>query len=203
MALASLADLDHYKTTPFPPGYPSTLRSFYAPVDQVHAALTTTIKAATSSLVVAMYGFDDQELADTLHSKLLDQHCYVQLTLDSSQARGAHEKQILTTENYPASSIAIGQSEHHAIMHLKMIIIDGVDVITGSTNWSTSGESQQDNQLIIIRDPTVAAEARARIDAIHANMLRPTTPPHAPGDDPAGASSGANSTHAAATASRL
>ncbi len=59
-------------------------------------------------------------------------------------------------------------------MHLKEIIIDGCVLITGSTNWSGSGERLQDNQLTVIADATVCAEARARIDAIHNNMKAKT-----------------------------
>lgn len=169
--LYSLSVLDKYKTAPYPPGYPDNLRTLYAPIDNVHDALCYLMNAAQHSLIVAIYGFDDDQLAGVLKAKLSQPDCFVQLTLDKTEAAGAHEKLLLEQENYPASSIAIGQSEKHAIMHLKLVIIDGVFTVTGSTNWSISAEAKQDNQLTVIADPYVAAEARARIDAIHATIL--------------------------------
>ncbi len=70
------------------------------------------------------------------------------------------------------NSIAIGDSERSAIMHLRMVIMDGLDVITVSTNWSTSGETQQNNQMTVQRNALMAAEARARIDIIRDDMLK-------------------------------
>lgn len=172
MALPSFDSLDKYSATGFPPGSSPNLRTFFAPVDDVHSALIDLIKSASQSCVVAMFGFDDQQLADALLEKLNDEHVFVQFTLDSSQAKGAHEQQILSQESYPASSVAVGKSEKGAIMHLKMVVIDGLDVVTGSTNWSGSGESLQDNQLTVIRDPLLAAKSRSRIDAIHQHMLQ-------------------------------
>lgn len=172
MALTDLTVLDKHKTGGFPPGYPQNVRTFYSPVDQVHAALVELIASAQRSLCIAMYGFDDQEIADIIRVKLQDPTIAVQLTLDSSQAAGVHEREILAAEAYPASSIAIGRSEKSQIMHLKEVVIDGLDVITGSTNWSASGEGLQDNALVLVRDPFVAAEARARLDGIHHHMLQ-------------------------------
>ena len=174
MALTSLTALDKHKAAPFAPGYTETARTFYSPVDDIPGALTDLLSSATKSLVVAMYGYDDPKLNAILQEKLASESVFVQLSLDSTQAAGRVEKGILASwkNDLIGNSIALGHSEKDAIMHLKMVIIDGLDVVTGSTNWSTSGESRQDNQLTVIRDALAAAEARARIDIIHDDMLK-------------------------------
>jgi phosphatidylserine/phosphatidylglycerophosphate/cardiolipin synthase-like enzyme len=169
---ADLSDLDEFSTSGFPAGYPADERTFFSPVDNVHGALAKVLSWARLSLVVAMYGFDDDALAAAISTKLSAQHVAVMLTLDSSQAAGVHERQLLATEAYPASSVAIGRSERGAIMHLKMGVIDGAIVFDGSTNWSGGGESKQDNQLTVRYSPIYAAKVTARLLAIHLNMLQ-------------------------------
>jgi phosphatidylserine/phosphatidylglycerophosphate/cardiolipin synthase-like enzyme len=174
VALETLETLDKFKVTPFVPGYPENARTFFSPVDDIHAALEALLKSATKSLVIAMYGYDDPELNKAIQDKLTTEHIYVQMSLDSSQAAGVAEKPILATwkSDLTGNSIAIGRSEKGAIQHMKLVIVDGLDVITGSTNWSGGGETKQDNQLTVIRDAYVAAEASARVSVIHDSMLK-------------------------------
>jgi phosphatidylserine/phosphatidylglycerophosphate/cardiolipin synthase-like enzyme len=156
-------------------GYPEDERTFFAPRDNVHGMLVALLSTAQHSIIVNMFGYDDDELNKIIEGKLANEHVYVQMSLDRSQAGGEHEKEILARWNNNAfgNSIAIGTSSvHNAISHLKIVIIDGVYTVKGSTNWSLSGEEQQDNELTLSRNAVIAAETRAILDLNHDFMLK-------------------------------
>ena len=168
-------DLARYKAEGrFLDGYPEDQRTFFAPRDNVHGVLVALLQSAQHSIVVNMYGYDDPELNSIIQEKLADEHVYVQMSLDRSQASGEAEKKILASwsNNAFGNSIAIGTSSvHNAISHLKIVIVDGVYTVKGSTNWSLSGQ-QQDNELTLSRSAVVAAETRAVLDLNHDFMLK-------------------------------
>jgi hypothetical protein len=169
-------ELGQYKAEGrFLDGYPDDERTFFAPRDNVHGLLVAALGTAQHSIVVNMFGYDDDELNKIIQGKLADENVYVQMSLDRSQAAGVHEKQILASwsNNAFGNSIAIGTSSiHNAISHLKIVIVDGVYTVKGSTNWSLSGEQQQDNELSLSRNAVIAAETRAILDLNHDFMLK-------------------------------
>lgn len=168
-----ITDLDQFMHGGVPPGYSPTSRTFYSPVDDVHGAVKLVLASAVHSVCVAMYGYDDDELDQVLHAKAGDASVYFQACLDKSQAGGAHERALLAAwqAQLANGSISVGHSEKGAIMHMKVAIVDGQWVVTGSTNWSTSGETLQDNQCTILCDAVEAARLRSRLDQLHANQL--------------------------------
>lgn len=159
----------------FPPGYSTETLSFFAPRDQgVHAVIVWTLLQATHSLAVNMYGFDDDQAAVLIREHTQNNDVAVTLSLDKSQAGGKAEKAILAGFNNDlvGNSIATGHSVRGDISHDKLLVVDGLYLLTGSTNWSFGGEELQDNQLTLSRDPLAAAEARAIIDLDHDAMLK-------------------------------
>src|SRR5689334_8009525 len=91
----AIADLDVFKVASPPSGYPANMRTFYSPEDHVPQVLQSVVSSVSKSIVVAMFGFDDDVLAAMLDSALQNPAIYVQITLDQSQASGAHEKNLL------------------------------------------------------------------------------------------------------------
>lgn len=154
-------------------GWPDDVRSFFSPRDIcVPLVLQALIAAAQDSIKVNMYGYDDDRLDQILHSKASEPGFCFQMSLDSSQAGGVHERALLAPwADSVGTTVAVGRSVKSAISHLKVAIIDGLYVISGSTNWSSSGETKQDNELVIHRSDRLAARYGAVLDLNHAAML--------------------------------
>ena len=189
----------------FPDGYSTTDLTFYAPRDPgVHAVIVWALLQATHTVAVNMYGFDDPQVAAIIQGYTENPDIVVTLSLDKSQAGGKSEKELLERFKHEliGNSIAIGHSSRGAISHDKLVVVDGLYLITGSTNWSQGGEQLQDNQLTLSRVPLAAAEARAIIDLDHDDMLKQMAASAAGASPSTTATPGSTAKPAAATASK-
>lgn len=168
-----ITDLDKFSYKGFPSGWSTAERVFFSPVDNVHAVLIALITSAQHRISVNMYGYDDDEIDAVLRAKAFSPNIAFIMNLDKSQSGGIHERKLLVNwTRKEGTSIAIGESVKKAISHLKVCVIDGLYVISGSTNWSLSGESKQDNELLISRDPLKASVYESIILANHLEMLK-------------------------------
>jgi len=139
----------------------------------VHEAFVALCSCSDlSSLDASMYGWDDQTISDLFIAALETERLPVTLCLDSSQAGGVHEREIL--EKYPSglkgNEVVIGRSEKGAINHDKLIVVNRLLTICGSTNLSEGGESKQNNEAVIVYDRAFAGEVVNRIQIIHGQM---------------------------------
>jgi hypothetical protein len=113
--------------------------------DDVHDILKYVLSRVRVSLYLNMFGYDDDELNAILMAKALDPNVTMLITLDKSQAGGAHEKALLDADRKSALAafntyFVIGQSSTHQISHTKGFVADGRVGGEGSVNWSASGE---------------------------------------------------------------
>lgn len=119
---------------------------FFVGRDDVHGILLHLLKNEKLGFDFNQFGFDDSEINDAIMTMLKDPSITVQATLDKSQAAGAHEKEILASDEAQnptafGNSFAIGESATHQISHTKGGIFVGQGIAyEGSTNWSGSGE---------------------------------------------------------------
>ena len=158
--------------------YPPNLRRFFSPDDDVHGALVAVVKSARVSLAAAFYGWDDEEVDELFRAAWQTEGLPVLICLDKTQAAGLHERELLKAwpQDQLGNRLLIGQSPKHALNHLKLVVVDGIYTIGGSTNFSESGEGRQNNEFTIVKDATYAAETRAKVDivadAMRTQMIR-------------------------------
>jgi len=105
----TLDDLAQYtREGAFGPTASPDFRVFYVGRDDVHGVLVHLFTRVRLSVKMNMFGYDDDQLNQILVGLVKDPTVMVQVTLDRSQANGAHEKAILSSDeaNDPAGYAA-------------------------------------------------------------------------------------------------
>ncbi len=127
----------------------------FSPEERLDAIDAAMIGSAKLSIDFAAYSLNDGAVVDALNAA--DKRgVVIRIVLDP---RERHDFVRLGDLSDNVRIKRLGP-----LMHLKAYAIDGEVLRTGSANFSASGERQQDNDLIVIRDPTAAAKFDAHFE---------------------------------------
>ena len=124
----------------------------FSPEERLDAIDAAIIESAKLSIDFAAYSLNDGAVLDALDAAE-KRGVVVRIVL------GPRERHDFVRLGDLSDNVRIKHSG--PLMRLKAYAIDGKVLRTGSANFSASGERQQDNDLIVIRD----ADAAAKFDA--------------------------------------
>jgi phosphatidylserine/phosphatidylglycerophosphate/cardiolipin synthase-like enzyme len=129
------------------------VRIAYGPSPGFESIDPELIGRARKTIDMAAYVLTDQRVIREI-SAAADRGVRVRIYFDAEQFRqaggGNDNVQALTRQPNVLARI---KAENNDLMHLKAYAVDGRWLRTGSTNFSWSGETRQDNDLIVIDSP--------------------------------------------------
>lgn len=140
---------------------------------------------ARREVLLLAYGFTSRPIAQALvEAKLRGVH--VEVILDHSNEGDPHSEMSHLVEQGLVPFI----DDHHAIAHNKVVVIDGMVVITGSFNFTQHAETSNAENLLVLRHHVELAAAYRKDFATHRDHARAVggakvaAPVHAPHASP-------------------
>lgn len=128
--------------------------------------LINVINAAKSNLDVAIYSLTFKNIANAI-VQAKKRGVAVRIITDTQEAKNAAQAAELKT--LKASGIPIKENKHKGLMHLKVTIADKSVLTTGSFNYSDAAAKTNDEVLVSIHDPKMAAEWDTEFDKMWAD----------------------------------
>lgn len=129
------------------------LENHFAPEDRVQRKILNEISKAKKSIKVLAFSFTSKEIGRALIQKKslgLD----IQVLFNASGASTEYSQMKNLQEAQIQTDISLNR---RGVMHHKVIIIDEQTVITGSFNFSKNADTSNDENIIILRSPEIAA----------------------------------------------
>ena len=144
-----------------------TLECWFLPDDpEGSLRLKELIRSAKKTVQVAMYTFTRLDFAETL-IQASRRGVKVEVILDKSMADGACKKVADLLKN---SSVSLFTSEGKALLHTKMMIVDGTTLEHGSANWTKAAFSRNEDYFIILNDLT--PDQQKKLSALWQALLK-------------------------------
>lgn len=140
------------------------LENYFAPEDQVMDRLLALVEAAGTSIRFLAYSFTDDALGQLLEGKskegLVVQGVFEERGSDTEYSEYGRLRQA-----QPPLDVVTDGNPY--VMHHKVFILDDEIVVLGSFNFSESADESNDENLLVIHDPGVAARYQAEFQRIY------------------------------------
>jgi phosphatidylserine/phosphatidylglycerophosphate/cardiolipin synthase-like enzyme/DNA/RNA endonuclease YhcR with UshA esterase domain len=139
-------------------GFPMEL--YFSPSDKTTSKINAALNAATSSISICMYTFTRDDLAATLIAQK-NAGKKVRVVMDNNTDSG---NEFATLQNAGVDVLLknLSPSPSSALLHHKYAVIDADKpspnnvVLTGSHNWSSAAETQNDENELIVHSQRIA-----------------------------------------------
>jgi phosphatidylserine/phosphatidylglycerophosphate/cardiolipin synthase-like enzyme len=135
---------------------PAALEVHFSPNGGCTSAIVTELGGAKKTVRVLAYSFTSEPVAQALEAAAR-RGVDVELVQDlkSSTESGCKASEV------QAAGVKVFTDGMHPIAHNKVIVVDGVEVLTGSFNYSTQAERANAENLLIVRNADLAAQYSA------------------------------------------
>ena len=126
---------------------------YFCPEDNCSARIISAIGSAEESIDLAMYSFTLDSVAEAL-AGAERKGVRVRVLLDYTQS--ANEFSV--DEALEDAGVDVYRKNGYGLMHNKFMVIDSGLVVTGSFNYSRSGDTKNDENLVFIYNENAAEE---------------------------------------------
>ncbi len=130
------------------------LEIYFSPDDHVQAVLRELLDHAQSSIYFLAYSFTADSLGEAIRQRAAA-GLQVAGVMDADQMKSNIGSEY---DAFRAAGLDVRLDGNAGLMHHKVMIIDGQIVVTGSYNFTASSETTNDENLLILHSPEIAAQ---------------------------------------------
>jgi phosphatidylserine/phosphatidylglycerophosphate/cardiolipin synthase-like enzyme len=132
----------------------TSLQTYFSPDDSVSAHLVDIIESAQQSVVFLAFSFTSDDIADAMLDRARAGVTVSGVFEDTQVSSNTGDEY----RRLRRAGLDVRLDGNPRNMHHKVIIIDDKIVITGSYNFSANAENLNDENLIVIYSPQIAAQ---------------------------------------------
>lgn len=144
--------------------------NMFAPDDPITDEIIARLNAAEQRIDVLAFAYTSDTIAQAM-IQAKQRGLAVRGVMESRNSKGTGSE----FQPLQAAGIDMHTDGNCYIMHSKTIIIDGRTVITGSFNFTRAAQVQNDENVLIIDDPSMAARYMEEFERVYQQALQPTT----------------------------